>query len=94
MRLIDADALLDEGIRVEYGYNDNGLILIPMRDVRNSIKNAPTVDAVAVVRCKDCKKRNTPDCLMWLQCDCCGSQWSWEYDNGYCSAGERSENEL
>ena len=44
MRLIDADKLLEDGIRVEYGYNDNGLILVPMRDVRKSIKNAPTVD--------------------------------------------------
>ena len=45
MRLIDADKLLKDGIRVEYGYNDNGLILVPMRDVRKSIENAPTVDS-------------------------------------------------
>ena len=37
MRLIDADALLESGICAEYGYNDNGLLLIPMRDVTNSI---------------------------------------------------------
>lgn len=47
MRLIDADKLLKDGIRVEYGYNDNGLVLVPMRDVRKSIENAPTVDAVS-----------------------------------------------
>lgn len=44
MRLIDADKLLEDGIRVEYGYNDDGLVLVPMRDVIKSIKNAPTVD--------------------------------------------------
>lgn len=55
MRMIDADALLSEGIKVSCGFNDNGLIMIPMRDVNKSIKNAPTVDAVEVVRCKDCK---------------------------------------
>ena len=47
MRVIDADKLLKDGIRVEYGYNDNGLILVPMRDVRKSIENAPTVDVVS-----------------------------------------------
>ncbi len=55
MRLIDADALLKDGITAEYGFGDDGLLLIPMRDVINSIKIAPTVDAVPVVRCKDCK---------------------------------------
>lgn len=49
MRLIDADALLEDGIRVGYGINDNGLLMVPLRDVHKSIKNAPTVDAVAVV---------------------------------------------
>lgn len=48
MRLIDADALLESGICAEYGYNDNGLLLIPMRDVINSIRNAPTIDAKPV----------------------------------------------
>lgn len=48
MRLIDADALMENGIKVEFGYNYDGLILIPMRDVRRSIDNAPTVDAEPV----------------------------------------------
>lgn len=48
MRLIDADALLESGICAEYGYNDNGLLLIPMRDVTNSIRNAPTINAEPV----------------------------------------------
>lgn len=49
MRLIDADALMDDGIRVEFGYNYDGLILVPMRDVSNSIRNAPTVDVEPVI---------------------------------------------
>lgn len=48
MRLIDADALLESGICAEYGYNDNGLLLIPMRDVTNSIRNASAIDAEPV----------------------------------------------
>ena len=47
-RLIDANVLLESGIYAEYGYNDNGLLLIPMRDVINSIRNAPTIDAEPV----------------------------------------------
>ena len=46
--MIDANALLESGICAEYGYNDNGLLLIPMRDVTNSIRNAPTIDAEPV----------------------------------------------
>ena len=48
MRLIDADALMDDGIKVEFGYDNDGIIMIPMRDVNNSIRNAPTVDAEPV----------------------------------------------
>ena len=45
MRLIDADALK---IRVEIGHNMDGLLLIPMRDVKKSIENAPTIEAEPV----------------------------------------------
>ena len=44
MRPIDADALLNGGIRVSHGFNDNGLVMLPMGDVRRSIQNAPTLD--------------------------------------------------
>lgn len=47
-RLIDADALLKDGIRVECGYDADGILMIPLRDVTNSIKNAPTVEAVEI----------------------------------------------
>ena len=48
MRLIDADALLNGGIKVSSGYNADGIVMIPMRDVHKSIKNAPTIDAEPV----------------------------------------------
>ena len=45
MRLIDADALIEEALTEgAYGYVD-----------AKQIADAPTVDAVPVVRCKDCK---------------------------------------
>ena len=51
-------------------------------------KDAPSVDAVEVVRCKDCKHRKTENCSMYVECDC-GSQYTWECDNDFCSYGER-----
>ena len=44
MRLIDADALIEEALTEgAYGYVD-----------AKQIADAPTIDAVPVVRCKDC----------------------------------------
>lgn len=43
MRLIDADALIDE-----LGISDEDIIFEGM------LEDAPTIDAVPVVRCKDC----------------------------------------
>lgn len=50
MRLIDADALLEGGLHYRCAQVDGGgLILVPMADVRQSIKNAPTVVSVPVI---------------------------------------------
>lgn len=52
--------------------------------------NFPTVDAVPVVRCKDCKYSKLwyserRRCFLWSETG--NSVW----DDGYCSYGERSE---
>ena len=104
MRLIDADALLESGICAEYGYNDNGLLLIPMRDVTNSIRNAPTIDAVPVVRCRECKywgdedgKLQRSDGMLFARCKIHnylldGRHTGWcPTENDFCSYGERKE---
>lgn len=51
MRLIDADALLEQVIRLRYilGQPPNSQELV------YAIENAPTIDAVSIVRCEDCK---------------------------------------
>lgn len=51
MRLIDADRLLSDRMKSTYYHLPNGDTAIPIID----IEHAPTVDAVEVVRCKDCK---------------------------------------
>ena len=50
------------------------------------IKKATAVDAVHVVRCKDCKYRVTgnPD----KDCDICAGRMDW-----YCACGKRKEND-
>ena len=53
--LIYRSALLKEGIRGKYLVGADGSILIPVHCVRKYIKEAPAVDAVIPVRCKDCK---------------------------------------
>ena len=74
-RLIDANALrsyMDEcskesRFRVYYGY------------AVSFINAAPTVDAVEVVRCKDCKHRYSDSWCEYVDDD----------DNFYCARGER-----
>ena len=48
--LISRSALLKDGIRVRCGLSDNGMIFVPMADVRKSIEEAPAVDAEEVFK--------------------------------------------
>ena len=45
----------------------------------------PTIDAVHVVRCKDCKRRGTYDCPIYVGGDGMHS----EPDDWFCADGER-----
>ena len=69
--LIDADALM-YGANSDraYGYVD-----------AKQISDAPTVDAVEVVRCKDCKHRYSDSWCEYVDDD----------DNFYCARGEWKE---
>ena len=97
-RLIDANALLE---KVQFRSpidNKNAEVIAGCVDItRRLIENAPTVDAVEVVRCKDCK---------WYDADCevcvylsedgdtydCGCDVNMKADD-FCSYGERREGE-
>ena len=76
MRLIDADALLAEYDRQHEGEPGKA---------RKLIEDAPTVDAVEVVRCKDCRhisvERGLCFCNLWEKFNGMG------YD-GFCNYGE------
>lgn len=63
-RLIDANALIKWFEDV--GLGDHSLIeSVLAAGVYAGIENAPTIDAVPVVRCRECKKRQDPrECPM------------------------------
>ena len=84
MRLIDADAVK---FRVEYGYDNHGVLLVPYRDIKKSIEATKTVDAVPVVRCKDCKY--SYDDLDGLCCTYGVCIDSIVPEDFYCANGER-----
>ena len=86
MRLIDADTLID--------FIDMGRLRNPLetcfseRDVVDMLESRPTVDAVEVVRCKDCKHRYTMSNGMHF----CKTYFPHgAKDDNYCSYGERKE---
>lgn len=91
-RLIDADKLREKWI---WGSTDRtkNVECIELID----LDNAPTVDAVEVIRCKDCKKweRNT---LIFTDCGTCSEDAFGDYEgyldvetkeDDFCSRGER-----
>ena len=79
MRLIDADAVLKAIDDFPYGYR--GMI-------RNVVDNVPTVDAVAMVRCKDCKHFVRSEGV----CKLLSNNYEppvYVDDDDFCSRGER-----
>lgn len=88
MRLIDADALGIGICNFDVFSPEGTLYAEGWNQAIKCLENAPTVDAVEVVRCKDCAKRNTAKCSMNYG-DCFKVQIRWEADNDFCSWGER-----
>lgn len=86
MRLIDADAVK---FNFQYGRDDNGILLVPYRDEKKLIEAAKTVDAVPVVRCKDCK--HSYEDLDGLCCSYGPSVDCVVSDFHFCANGERKD---
>lgn len=87
MRLIDADAVLEELKRMEVEMMPAKLAHIYTAVV---VENAPTIDAVPVVRCKDCKWWTKQEESIQGRCALAGI-----YPTGgwYCGNGKREDNE-
>ena len=90
MRLIDADKLT-KNLTYDIGNHPmHGNFKITMASVRAAISNMPTIDAVPVVRCKECwyyqnAKLNKKGFLI---CPASGMEIT---EDDYCSYGERKE---
>lgn len=91
MRLIDSEPLLDMLEREENENEDIPNRSDGIRDAIIDILNAPTVEAVQVIRCKDCKYWD--DFLDKGYCkDTIGFDRWWK-PNDYCSYAERRTDE-
>ena len=78
-RLIDADVFLEKMKRTSRYF-----------DVVFDVEDMPTVDAVEVVRCKDCIRRyDTDECPMCYLFE--GQYYEYTNGNGYCDRGERKD---
>ena len=98
-RLIDANAMRDDWLENgenEYVYDTNAVL--------DSIDSQPTVDAVPVVRCRECKywgdedgKLQRSDGVLFARCKVHnylldGRHTGWcPTDNDFCSYGERKD---
>lgn len=52
MRLIDADKVK---FKFPHGFDNNGILMVPYHSCKCSLDNSPTIDAVPVVRCRNCE---------------------------------------
>lgn len=82
MRLIDADALEDQ-----FGISDEDLLAL------DEIRHAPTVDAVVVTRCKDCKYAYTNSFSASSSEALCTLSGQPMQQDDFCSYGERKDGE-
>ena len=91
MRLINADEVRKKAVphtRGEHGYS---------ADIRKwavlvgDIDDAPTIDAVPVVRCKDCNKSEPSN--VWDGWIYCTANAVHQKDDNFCSYGERKDGE-
>ena len=102
MRLIDAENLLKEYEQINwYCVSKEGQFMrgattednpfIHYYDGEEIIKNAPTVDAVEVVRCRECKfgswDSEPDDAMVCVRTN----DGFWRSGNDFCSRGERKE---
>lgn len=96
MRLIDANALIEkfnEKVDMKERIIDERTAerFATFCALADAVKQMPTVDAVPVIRCRDCKFRYWDD---WIEEYCCRRyvEFYASYD-GFCSSAEQREGE-
>lgn len=94
-RLIDADKRIAE-IKKIYcegcdNYGGAKCRACWVDDAMCLIDDATTVDAVPVVRCRDCKHRGTDYCIFHIKGEPADEELLRKLDNDFCSYGERKD---
>lgn len=91
MRLIDADKLKAK-VRAQEWKRDP-TIMLALDWIYMLIDNSPTIDAVPVVRCSECRFRNTSwyDKRDMFESFCRWDRDESPNDDDYCSYGEKME---
>ena len=93
MRLIDADELMDVIRQHEYrlatkqGSIDYGMFTL---GIQQAVDEQQTIDAVPVVRCRECKQGEIDDPDFPDQYYC-HAGYGWNKGDFYCVYGERKE---
>ena len=82
-RLIDVDEAI-----INFGFEWDDISPTREEFVR-FLKKQPTVDAVHVVRCRECKHRGTDDCIFHIKGEPADEELLLKLDNDFCSYGER-----
>ena len=83
MRLIDLDSEYIQETLYRRGFKTR-------QDIEDWLNFAPTIDAVPVVRCKDCiRQYDTDECPMCFLSE--GKYYESTNENGFCDRGERKE---
>ena len=85
MRLIDVDEAI-----INFGFEWDDIPPTREEFVR-FLKKQPTVDAVPVVRCRECNHRGTDDCIFHIKGEPADEELLLKLDNDFCSYGERKE---
>ena len=87
-RLIDADAIIDF---IDMGHYRNPLeTCFSERDVVDMLESTQTLDAVPVVRCRDCRFYTPVDNRIG-KCVFLIGEHQYVVKNGYCYLGERKD---
>ena len=80
MRMIDANDVYSL-------FDKSGFARLHVAD----IDTIPRVDAVEVVRCRECKHRGTDYCIFHIKGEPADEELLLKLDNDFCSYGERKE---
>ena len=74
--------------RIVYNIGDAPCRACEIDDFKDTLENAPAIDAVPVVRCKDCKHHEAEQPGMVY---CPHIIGGWVEEDGFCAGGERKD---